>query len=188
MSAATNSINTPEPTKDFFAYVPVAASTIIYVGTLVALSGGNAVPASDSAGLRVLGRCEGQSEVYNDNLAGTDANNSTGNAGDVKINVKRGAFAFNNSTADAVDTTCLGRIVYVEDDNTVNKTGGTNKVKAGLFLGFHLGDATLPIVDTRFAGLLVTPATVATANASDLTSAEALANALKTAFNGLSGI
>lgn len=119
MAAATKAINTPER-PGILLYVPLAAATIIYAGTLVALDGnGRAVPASDTAGLRVIG------------LAQETVDNSAGAAAALSINVKPGVFRLNNSATDAVDTNDVGKLCFVEDDNTVNEAGADDRVIAG---------------------------------------------------------
>ena len=58
MSAATAAIDTPQRAGELFE-LDVAAATTIYAGTLVAIdASGNAKPAADAAGLRVIGRAE----------------------------------------------------------------------------------------------------------------------------------
>lgn len=147
MSAATAAINTSERTGQIVEKLPLAAAIKIFVGTLVAVNAaGNAVPAADAAGLRVVGRCEG---TVGPGVTGQDADNSAGAAGDVSCNAKRGAFPYNNSTAAPIVQADIGKMVFVEDDNTVRKTGGTNSIKAGIFLGFEDGDVTRCIIDTR---------------------------------------
>lgn len=116
--AATQSIDTPELSRDIVS-LPIAASTTIYAGTLVAVdSNGRAVPASDTAGLRVIGRAE------EEKTCGVSA-------GSESVLVKRGIFRFANSATDAVDANDLGKDAFVEDDATVCETGATHKVKAG---------------------------------------------------------
>lgn len=119
MSAATAEINTPERPGSTTRY-PVAASTKIYAGTLVALnSSGFALPAADTAGLRVIGRAE------------ASVDNTAGSAGDLNVDTKEGVFLFNNSATDAVDANDRGKIAFVEDDNTVSEAGATHRVVAG---------------------------------------------------------
>jgi len=149
MSAATASVNTPQRPGEVVEAVPIEANTSVYVGTLGAINAaGNAVPAADAAGLRVMGRCEG---TVGPGITGLDAVNNPGAAGAVQANFRRGTFLFNNSVADPVVAADLGKVVFVEDDNTVNHTGGTNHIKAGVFLGFgNAGtDSTRCIIDTR---------------------------------------
>jgi hypothetical protein len=118
MAAATQDINTPERPGFITAY-PMAASTTIYAGTLVALNAdGRAVPAADTAGLRVVGRAEQ-----------TLTNGTT--AGEISVDVKEGVFLYNNSATDAVDANDRGKACFVEDDNTVSETGATHRVLAG---------------------------------------------------------
>ena len=112
----TASIDTPERSNQYVSY-PVAASTKIYAGSLVALnSSGFAVPASDTAGLIVKGRSE------------QEVDNSAGIAGAVTVIVKSGAFKYANSGTHAVSV--VGSQAVVEDDGTVASTS-TNLVGAG---------------------------------------------------------
>lgn len=121
MPAATAAIDTPERSGSVFNY-PLAAATVIYQGTLVALdASGDAVPASDAAALRVVGRAE------------ETVDNSDGDAGDLTINAKRGVFKFANSGTAAVDANDKGKVCFVEDDQTVAETS-THKCKAGRVL------------------------------------------------------
>lgn len=148
MSALQAVRNTIERAGDIFEGLPVAAGEVIYVGALAAIdTAGNVVPAADAASLRVLGRCEGSPGP---GLTGQSADNSDGDAGDVTVNIKRGIFKFDNSSGDAVTKVEIGKTVYVEDDQTVNKTGGTNHVKAGVAVGLDDDDASV-WVDTRLA-------------------------------------
>lgn len=98
---------------------PVAAATTIYAGTIICLdASGNAKPAANTAGLRVIGRAE------------DDVDNSAGAAGDLKVNIRREIFRWNNSATNVLAAADKGKLCYVEDDNTVGSTG-TNKVIAG---------------------------------------------------------
>jgi len=103
----------------------VAASTTIYAGGMVAKNAsGYAVPAADAANLVVMGRAE----EYVDN--------SSGGNGDKTVIVRRKrAFKFKNSTTNAVTIAHLGGNVYVEDDETVASSGGTNNIVAGKCIG-----------------------------------------------------
>lgn len=88
---------------------PVAAATMIYGGHMVALNAsGQAVPASATAALTVVG----VSDEYADNTAG--------NAGDVQVIVRRHkVWSFANSSADAVTQAMVGKACYVVDSTTV---------------------------------------------------------------------
>jgi hypothetical protein len=128
---------------------PVAAATKLYVGALVALSStGYLVPASDTAGLKVQGRCEGTPPP---GITGQDVDNSAGANGDLTANVKRGVFKYDNSTGDAVTADMAGKSCYVEDDHTVNKSGGTNKIRAGRVVGIDSDGGVW--IDTTAKGL-----------------------------------
>jgi len=148
MAAATAQINTPERQGKVTAY-PLAAATTIFAGTLVALdSSGNAVPASDTAGLRVVG------------LAQETVDNSAGLAGAHSVATKVGVFQLNNSATDAVDANDKGKICFVEDDNTVSETGGTHKVKAGRVLDIAADGVW---VDSNFATVVPSADTITAA-------------------------
>ena len=103
----------------------VAASTKIYAGGMVAKNAsGYAVPAADAANLVVMGRAE----EYVDNSSGAN--------GDETVLVRRNrAFKFKNSAANAVTIAHLGGNVYVEDDETVASSGGSNNIVAGKCIG-----------------------------------------------------
>ncbi len=119
MSAATAPFNAPELTRGYLN-VPLAATTKIYLGTLVALNAaGNAVPASDTAALRVIGRAE------------ETIDNSAGAAADRSITVKPGIFQYQNDGTNAITKAHVGKPAYVVDDNTVANTS-TNKIVAGI--------------------------------------------------------
>ena len=127
---------------------PVEASTNLYAGTIGALNAaGNATFAQDIAGgLVAVGRCE------------TDALNSSGAAGALSVNLKRGVFKLKNSSrsgaAYALAAADVGDICFVEDEQTVQKsTGSTYKVKAGIFLGLDPDDGGA-WVDMRLSGVL----------------------------------
>jgi len=114
----------------------VAASTKIYKGGMVALnSAGYAVPAANTAGLRVIGICEEQ------------ADNSAGAAGAIDVKVMRGLFELANGTQALalaqIDSPCL-----VQDDQTVGKGGAatTKGIIAGTFKGLD-PSTSLPWVD-----------------------------------------
>ncbi len=101
--------------------VPVAASTVIEAGKMVARnSSGYAVPAADAAGLVVLGKAR----RHVDNGSGAD--------GDAQVTVRRkAAFKYANSSTNAVTRAHVGTNIYVEDAQTVASSGGTNSIVAG---------------------------------------------------------
>lgn len=94
------------------------AGSKIFAGSLVAQNAsGKAVPASDTAALTVLGRAS-----------------NTAAAGE-KVRIRTGRFIFENGTStEALAVTDIGATAYALDDQTVGKTGGTNKIKAGTVL------------------------------------------------------
>lgn len=100
--------------------LPVAASTKIFAGGLVAInSNGYLVPASDTVGLKVIG------------VADEAVDNSNGANGDVRVKVSRCAVKFGNSATHAVTQVNVGSVVFVEDEGTV-ASQSTNSVPAGL--------------------------------------------------------
>lgn len=122
-----------EPTE---MTLPMAgSSTKIYIGSMVAINAsGYAVPASADVTLTVIGCAVGPGGSAG--LPGSFVLNS-GSNGDVNINVRRGAFKYENSSAgDAITIASVGKTCYVVDDQTVALTssGGTRPI-AGTVMG-----------------------------------------------------
>ncbi len=157
--------------------IPVEAATHLYPGGMIARNAaGNAVPASDTAGLRIVGRCE------------VDADNSLGIAGTINVQVSRGIFLYTNSATDPLAAADIGNMAYVEDDSTVCKVGANNKVKAGRITDIDPVTGNVWIDTRSVAGSVKytpTSAQCTTAAAVDLATSEALANDLKAKYNAL---
>ena len=88
----------------------------IYPGAIVALDpeAGTVEPAGKNPGSVVLGRAEGYT-------------------GDGKVIVKTGVFKYENGNGDETLTLKdLNKTVYVLDDQTVGRIGGSNKIIAGV--------------------------------------------------------
>jgi hypothetical protein len=170
MAASTADRNTERRSGEELA-LPVAAATKIYAGIMVALNAaGYLVAAADTAGLKVIGRSEQQV----DNLGGAN--------GALLCHVRRGVYLFDNSTTNALDADDLFEDCFVEDDHTVAETS-TNGVKAGRFVGFG-GDPSGSDVTQCWVEIFSYPLPkITTADATDLASAVALANAIKAALN-----
>jgi len=121
MSALTQDRNTECSGGDLLE-IPVAASEVIYSGSLVCSNGlGYAVPASDTAGLKFEG------------VATARADNSAGEGGDVGVVVRRrGRHRFACKTA--LDQSALGAEVYAADDQTVAADAAdvTNDIVVGV--------------------------------------------------------
>lgn len=101
--------------------IPVAAATTIYNGALVAVdTAGRAVPAADTAGLRVVGLAQEQSD------------NSAGAAEATYVLVLAGVFKLDNDATNPVAQADQGRPCFVVDDQTVGDQGGGSKVVAGI--------------------------------------------------------
>jgi len=104
--------------------LPVAASTLIYAGSLVAVdAAGYAVPAADAAGLVVMG------------VAMARADNSAGAAGDIQVVVRRrGVFRFKGSGLAQAQ---VGQDMYAVDDQTVAAASvTTNDIKVGRLVAY----------------------------------------------------
>jgi hypothetical protein len=129
MDRPTDQLGTPDTVIPQLLYYPVEANTTIYGGALVAINGnGNAVPASASASLKCIGRCERQ--VVNTTQAGVGA------AGAISVTVRQGVFFFNcpDSSITAVN---VFQNCYAVDDNDVSLSdaGGTRPY-AGVIIMF----------------------------------------------------
>ncbi len=112
LSKARDTVRMGEAAIVEFVSHPVAATTKIFNGSLVALdASGNAVPASTSTSLTAVGRAE------------STVDNSGGSAGDQVVRVRQGTFRFANSAdADAITQAEVGKPCYLVDDQTVAKT------------------------------------------------------------------
>lgn len=119
MSASTVSITTSKRNSLVFQF-PVAAAIKTLKGCLAALDGSNnLVNAADAASRRVVG-------VH---YAETD--NSAGSAGDLNSDVEVGCFLFTNGS-NALTDAHIGQACFVEDNQTVGSSAGTNGVVAGI--------------------------------------------------------
>ncbi len=121
--------------------LPVAASTTIAIGGMVALdASGNAVPAAST----VTGHVKG--------LATSGVDNSAGAAGDNSVELTRCIAVLQLDATNPPTKAHIGKMVYAITPDTVAYTG---TCRAGRLIGF---DGTLPIVDlaTPIAGPAVT--------------------------------
>lgn len=119
MSALTTNRDTKERVPAFRRYL-VTPGEIMYAGGIAALNTatGKIEMASDKASLKVIGR----SEQYIDNSEGKNP----------LCEAKAGCFLFANSAANPVTVASIGAKCYVEDDQTVSSSGGTNNLVAGV--------------------------------------------------------
>lgn len=93
--------------------LPVKAATKIYAGSLVVIDAGYAAPGRAATTLIAVGRAE------------KTIDNTDGAAGDLSVEVRRGAFKFKNSAAgDLIAQADVGKDCYIVDDETVAKTDG----------------------------------------------------------------
>lgn len=178
MAALTQDRNTPRRAGELVA-LPVAAATIIYAGGMVATDAdGNAVPAANTAGLVVVGRAEAR------------ADNSSGVAGALMVEVQTGLFAYAHVGLTRAD---IGKLVYVADDQTVTLAVG-NRVVAGVLVDVDDDGAWVRLLPAQPLTQAAVQAAIATADAGAAsnppTQAEVnavidLANETKAVVNGL---
>lgn len=144
---------------------PVDGGSVIYKGALVAVNAsGYLIPAADAAGAKVVG------------VADEKVDNSAGSDGTLNCRVVSGrAFKF---AASSITQAMLGEMMYVVDDQTFDDGIGTNAVKAGRLVQFV--STTEGWIHIPFGGIGLG---VATADGSDAATTQALANALKAAYN-----
>ena len=96
----------------------IKSGNVIASGALVAIDGdGKAVSAGDTPGITVIG------------VAGRTMDGS--------VEVLSGIFAL---AGIGVPRTARGKAVYVKDANTVDLTGGTNKITAGIVVDVYDGN------------------------------------------------
>lgn len=115
MAALSSDRNTPRRDGSVLS-LPVAASVKLYAGALVARdASGNATPGATATTLRGVGRAEAQ------------VDNTSGSAGALNVDVRKGVFRFGNSSAgDAITRADIGADCYIVDDQTVAKTNGSS--------------------------------------------------------------
>lgn len=134
MSATTTAIDIRQMTGGIPGPLPLAASTKIPAGALVALNAsGYAVNASDTANLKVVG------------VAQETVDNSAGSAGDKTIPVRDGPHSgYVNDGSNACTIAHVGRTVYIKDNQTIQSATGSNSIKAGILIGIS-ADGTLKL-------------------------------------------
>jgi hypothetical protein len=115
--------------------LPLKANTKVYAGSLVVIDAGYAAPGRIATGLIAIGRAE------------KTVDNTGGSAGALTVDVRRGTYKWNNSSAgDAIAQADVGNSCYVIDDQTVAKTSNTStRSVAGRILAV---DATGVFVET----------------------------------------
>jgi hypothetical protein len=167
MAALTKDRNSPAKFENRYIHGKVAATTKIYAGGITALSAGYLVPASDTAGLVVIGRAQALLD------------NTSGAAGDVEGDVCEGVFAYAASAAlIAAARANVGKVVYVIDDQTVGLLSDTaNGIVAGMLEEY---DGTyywvrMPGTDDQIAAGDVTAAMLADAVADGISGTPSLA-------------
>lgn len=115
MAALAADRNTPRRDSAQYSF-PVAASTKIFAGAIVAINAsGLATKGAVATTLKAVGVAEAL------------ADNSAGLASAINVQVRRGCFRFGNSTStDAITLAEVGSDCYIVDDQTVAKTNGSS--------------------------------------------------------------
>ena len=137
----SDSYNIPQLPGTSTGKLPVAASTPIAIGGMVALNAsGDAVPAAST----VTGHVKG--------IATSGVDNSAGAAGDQNVELTRCVAVLQLDATNPPTKAHIGKMVYAITPDTVAHTG---TCRAGRLIGF---DGTLPIVDlaSAIAGPAVT--------------------------------
>lgn len=142
MTALTAGINTVDRIgKKNYRVLKVAASQKLFYGALIICDEGY---AKESTGLlqghfRCFGVARGQlpKGVFFGAPISDDADNSTGNAGDINVLVEVGEMTFvNGAGANALSIADIGSPCYALDDNVVGRdSGNSNRAYAGIFQG-----------------------------------------------------
>jgi hypothetical protein len=162
------------------AGLPVKADELCYQGVMIAYDPANSQAQVADPAMPATAKVVGV-------LMDPTVDNRDGAKGDKKIMPKAGVYRMKsdgNLTAAHLYKPC--RVV---DDHTVGVPAGTDADRfAGLFIGLDGGYAWVLIHPEVALRGPATLATITTANAADLATAQALANATKTAFNNLHAI
>lgn len=112
----------------------VKGAAVIYQGATVAVdAGGYLVPASNTAGLKVVGFA-----LQACNATGAGDGVKSCQVGEARI------FRANAAAGDAVTQAHIGKKVYVADDQTVRSTAG-NAVVAGYCLAIEDGQVLVDV-------------------------------------------
>ncbi len=118
--------------------IRTADGAVIYTGAIAGINAqGLAVPASDTAGITVLGICGG----------------TAGNAAFIRT----GVFLLDNASGtEKLTVSDIGKTVYVLDDHTVGKTGGTNRIPAGILRDVQDNSVCVEVAANQPAGIRIT--------------------------------
>jgi len=121
MTALSNNRNTIElaTKKAYSKEFPVLNGEILYAGGMLAINTSTleVQMASNAANLRVIGICP----KYVNNTADGEVSNA-----------RIGVFLMNNSSTHPLTNAYIGKVCYVEDDNTVSHDPGSYAVRAGV--------------------------------------------------------
>jgi hypothetical protein len=153
--------DTPAREGTSFSFAVYQAS-LIYAGAIVMLNAtGYAVKGATATGQIAVGRAKFQ------------VDNSSGQSGDLNVEVEQGTFHYANSTdTDLITIAEIGDVCYIVDDNTVAKTSGVGtRSAAGI-----IADVDSTGVWVRFGPEVTLGGLAAANNLSEVTPATARAN------------
>lgn len=127
--AATQSRDTIMRNVNPKVSIPLKANAKVYKGTMIAIdASGYAVSAAAATAYQVV------------LVASADADNTGGLNGAISVDCYECEAYFANSSTAACDATCLGNLIYVEDNQTLAKTSETSSLSvAGRCTGFDSG-------------------------------------------------
>lgn len=114
----SDQFGTPQEVIPSLLSFPVAATTSLYAGDMIATdASGNAIAAGTAGALKIWGRCE--ADAINTVAAGV------GTAGDIQVTVRQGVFGQLNAAGVLACTAAdIGNIVYASGPQTVSRTNG----------------------------------------------------------------
>lgn len=165
MAALTHSRSTPELADSIRLRVyPVESDTVIYMGAIVAVNRkGNAVPASSSPDLRIVG-C---AESVLGGIAGQDADNRSRAAGATSIVCRRGIFQYADADESMVNVH-IGKLAFAVDDNSVSINSGAEPLEIAPALHRTPAKGKAQIIKLRHGALV--PGSVRVGSADGITS------------------
>ncbi len=124
-----------ERTGNKVIHIPVAESTILIEGTIAAInSDGYAVTASKAEGLTIAGCVQ------------KHCDNSGGAAGDIEVEVKRGAFVWDND--GTIKNTDILKPCYISNSHTVTLTADGSSF-AGIVLAVEADGVIVDMMITQ---------------------------------------
>jgi hypothetical protein len=142
------------PAFEYEVEMTVRSGVTLYAGAMVGIDSTGALNKAGTAGNTcVLGRLK---HPPKDGYIVGD--------GVKRARVECGVLCYNNSGTDAVDADDVGKLCFVEDDQTVSETGSTTAITAGIVFALNPPGASGQVaviqgLENRLAQLIVLNAT-----------------------------